>query len=148
MSKITEELKELAQIACTLGKANGSVEVRTSRSPEYQDRDLFKKLKETIQEKIDALARIPDAEYVAIVTGADKETTIVGDWMSTKELGETIKRIQERMAKGASFSEAAKPEIKSEDPTGQAMFDEMESEKIIPPEKEPLDSVEQHTIKT
>lgn len=78
MSKITEELKELAQIACTLGKANGSVEVRTSRSPEYQDRELFKKLMETIQLKIDALARIPDAEYVAMVTGADKEITTVG----------------------------------------------------------------------
>lgn len=92
MSKITEELRELAQIACTLGKANGSVEVRTVRSPEYQDRELFKKLVETIQLKINALARIPDAEYVAMVTGREKLDFTAGEDQEkriTLDLGET-----------------------------------------------------------
>lgn len=132
MSKITEELKELAQIACTLGKANGSVEVRTSRSPEYQDRDLFKKLMETVRKKIEALAEIPDAEYVAMVTGADKKITIVGDLMTAEKLGETIGRVQERMAKGASFSEAALPEIVEETKAKQAeeLYDSIEKDTI------------------
>jgi hypothetical protein len=123
MSKITEELRELAQLACTLGKANGSVEVRTVRSPEYQDRELFKKLVETIQLKIDALARIPDAEYVAMVTGADKP-----------EIAAKIKMF---------FKDGED----QEDRIGKKMFDEMETEKITFPEKEPQDSVEKDTVK-
>jgi len=123
MSKITEELRELTRIAGILGRTNGSVDVRTIHEPAYEDREIFKKISEAIKKKVEALNGIPDELYVNLVTGAEKP-----------EIAQKIKLF---------FKEG-----ETQEQAGQAMFDEMEAEKITPPEKELLDSVEQHAIDT
>jgi hypothetical protein len=124
MSKITEELRELTRIASILSRATGSITVTTKREPDYSDRDLYKKIAETIMAKIDALNAVTDQQYLAMLSDADKP-----------EIGPKIKLF---------FKDGED----HEDLIGKKMFDEMETEKITPPEKEPLDSVEKDTIKT
>jgi hypothetical protein len=125
MSRITQELKELAEIANLLSKGSGSVTVRTTREPEYSNREIYKKIEEALEAKVAALNEIKPEEYRAVVLSGAEALDIVGRMMTPEEMAETIKRVQ-----------------------AEKMYDEMEKEKITPPGKEPLDSVEQHTIDT
>lgn len=124
MSKITEELRELATIANILSKGNGSITITTKREPDYLHRDLFQKIAETITAKVEALNAVTDKQYLAMLSGADKA-----------EIGPKVKLF-------------FKDDEDQEDRIGKRIFEEMEMEKITFPEKEPLDSVEQHTIDT
>jgi hypothetical protein len=122
MSKITEELRELATIANILSKGNGSITITTKREPDYLHRDLFKRIAETITAKVEALNAVTDKQYLAMLSGADKA-----------EIGPKVKLF---------FKDGED----QEDRIGKRIFEEMEMEKIIPPEKEPQDSVEKDTI--
>jgi hypothetical protein len=132
MSKITEELRELTRIASILSRATGSITVTTKREPDYNDRGLYKKIAETVTAKIEALNAVTDQQYLAMLSGADKEITITGDLMTAKKLGETIGRVQERMGRGESFSEAVLPEIVEEAKAKKAeeFFDSVEKDTI------------------
>jgi hypothetical protein len=126
MSRITQELREIAQIANLLSKGNGSV--TTTTSPDYSNRGLYSKIESALNAKIAALEEIKPEEYRAIVLSGAEALDIVGRPMTAAEMAETIKRVQENMTKGDPFSKAAAKEIAKE--------------------AEPMDSVEQHTIDT
>lgn len=70
MSRITQELRELAEIANILSKGNGDVTVRITREPEYSGRGIYKHINDTLAAKIQVLAEIKPEEYRAIVLGS------------------------------------------------------------------------------